>query len=165
VQLKDGTPARLRPIRPEDDTLLAQMFQHLSKASLYYRFFGYIPEFSNEFLARYTQIDEQREVAIVAEIDDEDTPQLIGVVRIIADVEQPDRAEYAILIADPWQRLGLGYLLTDFILHIAQDRGIGTVYASVLATNKGMLHLFEKMGFTIRREGFDVFYAERDLLQ
>jgi len=162
VTLKDGTTALLRPIRPEDEVLLAQMFQYLSRESLYYRFFGYVPQFTHEFLERYIQIDHEREVAIGAEIADEDERKIIGVVRIIADAEG-DRAEYAILIADPWQRQGLGYLLTDFILEIARERGIRTIYASVLATNKGMIHLFEKKGFTIKRDGFDAFQVEREL--
>lgn len=162
VQLKDGSPVVLRPIRPEDEPLVERMFHYLSKESLYYRFFGYVPQVTHEFLARYTQIDYDREMAILAEIDEEDEHKMIGVVRIIADAWM-DSAEYAILIADPWQRQGLGYLLTDAILDIARDRGIRKIYASVLATNKGMIHLFEKKGFTIKRDGFDAFYVELEL--
>lgn len=162
VKLKDGSDAVLRPIRPEDEPLVERMFQYLSKESLYYRFFGYVPQVTHEFLARYTQNDYDREIAIVAEIDDENERKMIGVVRIIADAWM-DSAEYAILIADPWQRQGLGYLLTDAILDIARDRGIRKIYASVLATNKGMMHLFEKRGFTIKRDGFDAFYVELEL--
>lgn len=162
VKLKDGSDAVLRPIRPEDEPLVARMFQFLSKESLYYRFFGYVPQVTHEFLARYTQIDYDREIAIIAEIDDESERKMIGVVRIIADAWM-DSAEYAILIADPWQRQGLGYLLTDAILDIARDRGIRKIYASVLATNKGMIHIFEKRGFTIKRDGFDAFYVELEL--
>lgn len=162
VTLKNGTPALLRPILPEDEALLARMFVYLSRETLYYRFFGYVPQFTHEFLARYTQFDHEREVAIVAEINDADERKIIGVVRIIADAEG-DRAEYAILIADPWQRQGLGYLLTDFILDIARDRGIRKIYASVLATNSGMIHIFEKRGFTVKRDGFDAYYVEQEL--
>lgn len=162
VQLKDGTPTLLRPIRPEDEPLVERMFQLLSKESLYYRFFGYVPQVTHEFLARYTQNDYDREMAIIAEIEEGGERKMIGVVRIIADAWM-DSAEYAILIADPWQRQSLGYLLTDFILDIARDRGIRKIYASVLATNKGMIHLFEKRGFTIKRDGFDAFYVELEL--
>jgi acetyltransferase len=162
VQLKDGSDAVLRPIRPEDEPLVARMFQNLSKESLYYRFFGYVPQVTHEFLTRYTQIDYDREIAIIAEIDDESERKMIGVVRIIADA-WGDSAEYAILIADPWQRQGLGYLLTDFILDIARARGIRKIYASVLATNSGMIHIFEKRGFTVKRDGFDAYYVELEL--
>lgn len=162
VQLKDSSDAVLRPIRPEDEPLVARMFQNLSKESLYYRFFGYVPQVTHEFLTRYTQIDYDREIAIIAEIDDESERKMIGVVRIIADA-WGDSAEYAILIADPWQRQGLGYLLTDFILDIARARGIRKIYASVLATNSGMIHIFEKRGFTVKRDGFDAYYVELEL--
>ncbi len=162
VKLRDDTPATLRPIRPEDEPLVEKMFQYLSKESLYYRFFGYVPQVTHEFLARYTQNDYDREIAIIVEIEDKGEKLMIGVVRIIADA-WGENAEYAILIADPWQRQGLGTILTDYILEIARDKGIRKIYASVLATNKGMIRLFEKHGFTIKRDGFDTFYVELDL--
>ncbi len=159
VQLRDGSPAILRPIRPEDEPLVMRMFDYLSKESLYFRFFGYVPQVSHEFLTRYTQIDYDREIAIIAEIQHEKERKMIGVVRIIADA-WGESAEYAIMIADPWQKQGLGSLLTDFILEIARDRDIRKIYASVLANNKGMIRLFEKKGFTVRRDGYDAYYVE-----
>lgn len=162
IQLRDGTPALLRPIRPEDEPLVERMFTHLSKESLYYRFFGYVPQVTHEFLTRYTHNDYDREVAIIVETASEGDKQMIGVVRIIADA-WGESAEYAIMIADPWQKQGLGAVLTDFILEIARDKGLRKIYASVLATNKGMLRLFEKKGFTKKRDGFDMFYVELDL--
>jgi acetyltransferase len=149
----------LRPIRPEDEPLVMRMFDYLSKESLYFRFFGYVPQVSHEFLTRYTQIDYDREIAIIAEIDHEKERKMIGVVRIIADA-WGESAEYAIMIADPWQKQGLGGLLTAFILEIARDRDIRKIYASVLANNKGMIRLFEKKGFTVRRDGYDAYYVE-----
>ncbi len=162
IKLRDNTPATLRPIRPEDEPLVEKMFQYLSKESLYYRFFGYVPQVNHEFLARYTQNDYDREIAIIVEIEHESEKLMIGVVRIITDA-WGENAEYAILIADPWQKQGLGSILTDFIIDIARDKGIHKIYASVLATNKGMLRLFEKKGFTIKRDGFDMFYVELGL--
>ncbi len=162
VKLRDGAPATLRPIRPEDEPLVRGMFKYLSKESLYYRFFGYVPQVTHEFLARYTQNDYDREIAIIVLIEKEGKEQMIGVVRIIADAWN-EGAEYAILIADPWQKQGLGTILTDFIIEIARDKGIRKIYASVLSTNKGMIHLFEKQGFTIKRDGFDAYYVELEL--
>jgi len=164
IQLRDGTPATLRPIRPEDEPLVEKMFQYLSKESLYYRFFGYVPQVTHEFLARYTQNDYDREIAIIVEIEEKGEKLMVGVVRIIADA-WGENAEYAILIADPWQKQGLGSILTDCIIDIARDKGIHKIYASVLATNKGMIRLFEKKNFTIKRDGFDAFYVELDLME
>ncbi len=162
VELRDGTPATLRPIRPEDEPLVRGMFKYLSKESLYYRFFGYVPQVTHDFLARYTQNDYEREIAIIVTIEHEGEEQMIGVVRIIADPWK-EGAEYAILIADPWQKQGLGTILTEFIIEIARDKDIRKIYASVLSTNKGMIRLFEKQGFTIKRDGFDAYYVELEL--
>ena len=84
---------------------------------------------------------------------------MAAVVRIISDA-WGESAEYAILVADPWQQQGLGGQMTDYIIEIAREMGIKKLYASVLASNKGMLTLFEKKGFSIEREDFDTFHTE-----
>ncbi len=162
VTAKEQLEVLLRPIQSEDEPLVEKMFTYISKESLYFRFFGYVPHVTHEFLTRFTNIDYDREIAIIAEIEENEGRKMIGVVRIITD-GWGESAEYAILIADPWQKHGLGSIMTDFILEVAKDKGISKIYASVLATNKGMIRLFEKKGFQIKREGFDSYYAEIDL--
>ncbi len=162
VKTKEALDVLLRPIQPEDEPLVEKMFGYISKESLYFRFFGYVPHVTHDFLTRFTNIDYDREIAIIAEVEENEARKMIGVVRIITD-GWGESAEYAILIADPWQKHGLGSIMTDFILEVAKDKGISKIYASVLATNKGMLRLFEKKGFRIKREGFDSYYAEIDL--
>lgn len=163
VQLKNGQHVVLRPIRPEDETMEIRMFEQLSKESLYYRFFGYVPKLTHDFIARFTQIDYDREMAIIAEWDDNGEKKMIGVVRIIADPWK-ETAEYAIVVADSWHGQGLGSLLTDYILDIAREMGFRKITANVLATNKSMLRLFERKGFSIKREDFEVYYAELPLV-
>ena len=164
IFLRNGQEVLLRPIRPEDEPLEAKMLDFLSKQTLYYRFLGYIPTITHDFLSRFTQIDYDREMAIIAEIEDETDGErkMIGVVRIVADA-WGENAEYAIVIADPWQRKGLGVIMTDFILEIAKEKGIKKIYGSVLATNKGMLKLFERFGFDTKKEDFESYYAELQL--
>lgn len=159
IRLKDGREVLLRPIRPEDEQLEINMFSVLSRETLYFRFFGYVPKLTHEFLARFTQIDYDREMAIIAELEEDGEKKMIGVVRIIADAWK-ESAEYAIVVADPWHGLGLGSYLTNFILEIARDMGLERITANVLSTNKSMLRLFERKGFTIRREDFEVYAAE-----
>ena len=72
-------------------------------------------------------------------------------------------AEYAIVVADPWQGQGLGSKMTDYILEIAQERGIRKIYASVLSNNEGMIGIFERKGFSFRQEGYEAYYVELDL--
>jgi acetyltransferase len=164
AKLKNGGPVVLRPIRPEDEAMEIKMFELLSKETLYFRFFGYVPKLTHEFIARFTQIDYDREMAIIAELEENGEKKMIGVVRIIADAWK-ESAEYAIVVADPWHGQGLGSLLTDFILDIARDMGFQKITANVLATNKAMLRLFEHKGFSIKREDYEVYYAELPLAQ
>jgi acetyltransferase len=69
------------------------------------------------------------------------------------------------VVADEWQGLELGSNMTDYILEVARDKGIQKVYASMLATNKRMIHMFEKRGFKISREDFETYRAELELDQ
>jgi acetyltransferase len=162
ISLRNGMEATLRPIRPEDEPMETQMINNLSTETLYFRFFGYVPRVSHDFLTRFTHIDYDREMAIVAEIEEQGQKKMIGVVRIIADA-WGESAEYAIVVADAWQNLELGGNMTDYILEVARDKGIKKVYASMLATNKRMIHMFEKRGFKISREDFETCRAELNL--
>jgi acetyltransferase len=83
---------------------------------------------------------------------------MAGVVRLIADQYNED-AEFAIVIADPWQNLGLGNKFTDYICNIAKERGIRKITANILATNHIMLHMFKKRGFKMEKQE-DSYYAE-----
>jgi acetyltransferase len=161
--IKDGRKILLRPIMPEDEPLLIKMLEHASSQSLYLRFFGHVPKVTHKWLTRFTHIDYDRENAIVAEITHEDqTKELMGVVRIIEDA-WGESAEYAILVADKWQGQHLGNLLTDYILEIAKERDIKKIVASVLPTNSGMVHMFEKRGFSIDKSSLEAYEVSLEL--
>lgn len=157
VVLRNGTKVLLRPIRPEDEAMEIKLVESASKESLYFRFFGYLSELSHQMLARFTHIDYDREMAIVAEIERKGVKELIGVVRIVGDGWR-ETAEYAILVTDAWQGQGLGGILTDDILEIAREQGYRLVYGSFLKLNGEMRRLFQRKGFVIRttEEDFDV---------
>jgi acetyltransferase len=144
--MKNGTKVLLRPIRPEDEPMEAAMFKELSKQSIYFRFFGYVPQVDHNLLIRFTQIDYDREIAIIAVLEEEGQQKMAGVVRIISDPWN-DTAEYAIVVADPWQGQGLGSALTDFILEIAKGRGTRRIIADVLHANDRMAKMLERRGF------------------
>jgi acetyltransferase len=159
VTLRNGAKVLLRPIRPEDEALEAKLVQNTSKESLYFRFFGYLTHLDHQMLARFTHIDYDREMAIVAEIGEGDQKELIGVVRIVGDGWR-ETAEYAILVTDAWQEKGLGGILTDFILEIARAQGYKKVYASFLKINGDMRRLFHRKGFEIQATPDDYDLAE-----
>ena len=159
ITLKNGLAVTLRPIKPEDEPLEAELFEYLSKETIYFRFFGYVPAVTHEMLSRFTHIDYDREMAIVAEINNAGKMQLIGVVRIVGD-PWSETAEYAIVVADQWHGLGLGTIMTDYIIDIAKDKGYQKIYATLLRRNTAMKRLFEKRGFTISGDELDTFRAE-----
>ena len=161
-KMKDGREALLRPIKPEDEPMEGEMFTKFSEQTQRFRFFELIKDISHELLIRYTQIDYDREIAIIAEVDEKGRKMMAGGVRLIEDADG-ENAEFAIVVADPWQRQGLGDRFTDYILDIARKRGIGKVYANFLRDNFVMRHMFEKRGFKIERSDEDSYYAELEL--
>lgn len=158
IRLRNRKSVLLRPILPEDEQLEAVMFSRMSEETQRFRFFSLIKEITHQMLIRFTQIDYDREIAIVAELREDRERVMAGVARLIADADNED-AEFAIVVADPWQSQGLGNALMDFIIEISRERQIKKVFANFLPDNQAMQHMFETRGFTIRRED-DVCYAE-----
>ena len=146
--LRNGQPVLLRPIRPEDEPLEADMFEKLSRETIYLRFFGHVPRPDHQFLVYFTHLDYDRELAIVAEVEQAGEKMLAGVVRLVNDYGDAS-AEFAILVADPWQGQGLGTLLMDFMLDIARERGLRKISATALSTNETMMQMFRRRGFRL----------------
>ena len=156
--MKNGEKAILRPIKPEDELMEKEMFSNFSERTQRYRFFQLIKDISHDQLIRYTQIDYDREIAIIAEVTENGNKMMAGVARLIAD-QYNETAEFAIVIADPWQNQGLGNKFTDYICEIAKARGIQKIYANILAINHIMLHMFRTRGFSMTKIE-DSYYAE-----
>ncbi len=161
-KMSNGQDVKIRPIRPDDEPLLKDMFGNLSPQTQYFRFFGYINQVTHDMLTRYTQNDYDREIALVARINEGKKRMIVGVVRLIAD-SAGENAEFAIVIADKWQGFGLGNRFMDLMMDIAEKRGIKKVYANVLNANTKMLHMFRKRGFTVKEADDDSKYAEKVL--
>jgi acetyltransferase len=151
-KMANNETAVIRPIRPEDEPLEAEMFKAFSPKTQRHRFFGLIKDITHELLVRYTQIDYDREIALVAIIRKQGRDKMIGVVRLITDPSN-EIAEFAVVVADPWQGQGLGNKFTDYILKIAQKRGIKKVWAKFLRDNKPMVTIFKKRKFSITYKG------------
>ena len=150
LTIQEMTGIFIRPIRPEDAGILEALFGTLSPRSVYLRFFAPLKKLPHSMLARFTQIDYDREIALVA-INEKSTPEeMLGVARIIA-LRDLKSAEFAVLVGDPWQGKGIGAALLLRCLKLAAQRGIQNVYGEVLAENTQMLHLGKKLGFKTRR--------------
>ncbi len=145
-----GLDVTLRPIKPEDEPLWHEMLDACSLESIRMRFRSLVKH-THEMATRYCFTDYDRELAIVAELQAQDgAPKLVGVGRLVADPDHRN-AEYAVLVADPWQGRGLSDLLTDYCLEIARSWGIGTVYAETSPDNSRMIAVLKTHGFTVTR--------------
>ena len=146
----DGRRIFVRPVKPEDAPLFTAFFKTLSPTTIYYRFFGALKELNPEMLARFTQIDYDREIALVAIDEDSESDCMLGVARIIGDADGKT-GEFAVLVGDAWQGKGIGSNLLQKCLSIAEKQGFRTVNGIVLHENKNMLALGKKLGFEIRK--------------
>ncbi len=149
VSLKDGSPVILRPIKPEDEPMWLELLASCSKESIYHRFRYDFYYDSHEVATQFCFIDYDREIAIVAEVEEEGRKKLIGVGRLIADPDV-EIMEYAVLITDSWQKKELGYILTEYCMEIAKIRDIKTLVAETTRDNKPMISVFRKLNFKIR---------------
>jgi acetyltransferase len=140
----------LLPIRPEDEVRYNELFKSLSKESMRFRFFQILKELSHETLARYCNLDYDREIAIVAELPD--SKKIAGVVRLIVEPDGKS-GEFAVLVGDKWQGLGLGSKLMDLLVEMGKDMRVDKIYGYVSANNYKMLQLCKKKGFVV--ETFD----------
>jgi acetyltransferase len=146
--LKNGQEVLLRPIKPEDEPLWLEMFQSFSEESIRYRFFQLLKDTPHEVRVRYCNIDYDREIAIVAELNEEGSRKILGVCRL--NIEPNGKSgEIAFIIGDKWQGLGLGTKMVDYVLEIAKEMGVETVYAIMLSDNHRALNLTKKMGFKL----------------
>jgi acetyltransferase len=147
-KLKNGQEVLLRPIKPEDEPMWLEMFQSFSEESIRYRFFQLLKDTPHEVRVRYCNIDYDREIAIVAELSEEKHRRILGVGRL--SIESDGKSgELAFIIGDKWQGLGLGTKVVDYVLEIAKDKGIETIYAIMLSDNHRALNLTKKMGFKL----------------
>ncbi|MCX7891822.1 MAG: GNAT family N-acetyltransferase [Burkholderiales bacterium] len=151
--LWDGREVLLRPIRPEDAPAHQRAFAASAEEDRRMRYFTSLRELSDEAAARSTQIDYDREMALVA-VDPAAPTELLGGARIIAD---PDNvtAEFAVSVRTSMKGTGLGPLVLARILDYAAERGIKRVWGTVLRENKPMLAVGERLGFRRERDPDD----------
>jgi acetyltransferase len=147
-KLPDGRTVLLRPIKPEDEQLWLEMFRNFSEESIHYRFFQIIRDTPHEVRVRYCNIDYDREIAIVAELTENEQRKILGVVRVSLEPNRKN-GELAFIIADPWQGLGLGTKMVNYVIEICKDMRIETIYAIILPDNYKAVSLMKKMGFNI----------------
>lgn len=153
---RDGTPVAIRPIRPEDEPLLVDLFTTFSLHTIHMRFFGLIKQMTHEQLTRFCHIDYDREIALVALCRDgppacpEPGPpeRLIGTARLVLESDW-QTAEFAVVVGDPWQHRGLGRHFLELMIQYGQQRGLSEIHGDVLTANEPMLALCRELHFSL----------------
>jgi acetyltransferase len=147
-QAPDGSRVVIRPIRPEDAAIEREFVASLSPEARYMRFMTTIKELSAEMLARFTRIDYDREMALIAVVTRNEREIQIAVARYVM---QPDgeSCEFAIVVAADWQGRGLGQHLMLLLIALARARGLKSMTGQIFAANVRMLGLARAMGFTV----------------
>ena len=155
VPLADGRVLMIRPIRPEDEPALVGFFDELSAETVRLRFFAPLKHLPHHMAARLSQIDYDREMALLlAERGIAGQARIYGVVRMTADPNR-EKAEYAVVMRDDMMGMGLGRLLMQRILDYARGRGLKEVFGQVMRENEGMLALCRALGFRVARDPED----------
>ena len=148
TSLADGTSLILRPIKPEDEPLWQQLIESCTAETMRSRFRYLFKPSDHTIAAKFCFIDYDRDLAIVAEVVENGEKRLIGIAQLLSDSVHYE-AEFAVIVADRWQRRGAGSMLADYCLGIGYRWGIRSVIAEVSPCNHRMLRMFENRGFKL----------------
>lgn len=164
--MKDGTPVTIRPIRPEDEPLMVKFHETLSDRSVYLRYFGSLSlktRIAHDRLVRICFGDYDRELALVAEVEGAEGPEIVGVGRMNR-IFGTDEAEVAIIVTDAYQNRGLGADLLRRVIRVAREEGLRAVNSEMMADNLAMHVISKSLGFHIKMQnGFASMRARLEL--
>jgi acetyltransferase len=152
--MKGGEQVLIRPIRPEDEPLVAKFHETLSEDSVRFRYLHVMSlssRIAHERLSRQCFNDYDREIAILAERQDRETKgsEVMGIGRLIRIPGQAHQAEFAIVISDKWHNHGLGTQILQNLITIAQNEGIEVIRGDIASDNLHMQHIVEKCGIDL----------------
>jgi acetyl coenzyme A synthetase (ADP forming)-like protein len=151
--LRDGGSIHIRALRPDDKRRLYAHFQQLSARSIYSRFLGAKKTLTDDELARFTELDFESRVALVATLGRGEEEKIIGVGRYAVSTSGPGvrrSAEVAFSVLDEHQGRGIGPVLLEHLLGIARQQGIREFEADVMGENRAMLRVFQNSGLLVR---------------
>ena len=154
--LRNGSPVILRPIRPEDEVAMVTFHKTLSEQSVYYRYFSLLKlpqRIAHERLMRICFNDYDREIALVVERKQHKSGpfEILGVGRL-SRVHSTNDAEFALLVSDEWQHLGMGTELLRSLVEIGRNEKLDRIIGYILSENRAMVRVCQKVGFELRHE-------------
>lgn len=148
IELGEDAVITIRPIRPDDESLIKEMFYSFSEQTVYLRYHGSLKAMPHNKLQVFCNVDYETEMALVAVVGSEGDQQVIGVGRYMADADGLS-AELAFVVQDDWQRKGLGTHLFERLIEVGKLQGIRRFSADVLAANSGMLKIFHRSALNV----------------
>jgi len=149
LRLTDRTEIVVRPIRPDDAPLLQAFVRRLSPRSRRFRFFVALAELSAAQLDRFVNVEPTRGLALVAVAAGRDGSSIVGEARYALEHDH-DHAEFAVVVADDFQRRGLGRHLVSRLMTTAWRRGVRRLFGEIKSDNRAMLGLAMHLGFRLR---------------
>ena len=144
----DGTVITIRPISAADLALEQEFVDGLSASTGYQRLMS-ARHPSIEELRRFTDINLERELALIATASVQGRERQIGVARYVKEESSPSEAEFAIVLSDDWQGRGLGTRLLSGLLAAAKSHGVRRVVGTTMSENRAMLAVARKLGFKL----------------
>jgi len=147
--LSDGSRVFVRPIRPDDEPLMREMFYSFTEQTVHLRFHTFVRAMPHDRLQVFCNVDYDTEMALIGLVGEGEEQEVVAVARYIADPAK-QVAELAFVIRDDWQRKGLGTYLFCRLTETARSNGISRFEADVLVDNSGMLKIFHRSGLGIR---------------
>ena len=156
--MRGGEQYTIRPIHPDDADMLQTLVRSLSSESRYFRFVSSMHELPPQMLSRFTLIDYDREMALVAVYTERkagedgemvETSRIVGVSRYITNPDSSS-CEFSLVVADDFGGRGLGSRLMLSIMDVAREKGLTEIVGLVLTNNPGMLKVMKSLGYSIK---------------
>ncbi|UCH38280.1 MAG: acetate--CoA ligase family protein [Candidatus Bathyarchaeota archaeon] len=160
LRLRNNQDALIRAIKPSDDTNLLAMFQNSSEDTKENHFFATPETSSREAIVGYCNIDYDRELGLVAELEVEGQRQIAGYTRILVDTTGKT-GELALIVADPWSGQGVDTKLLANILAISKDQELDVIYAKLRSNNDVILEVITATGFEVETAGDELMLLPR----
>jgi len=148
LTLKNGKEVFIRPVRPTDEFYILDLFGKLGSDSIYMRFLSPLKSLPEDLLFRSTHIDYDKNFALAAVIRENGKDSFIAVVRYGYDAGE-NVTDFAIVVRDDWQRIGLGKILLEKIFTIGNEHSISSFVSIIDSSNHAMKHILKELGFEV----------------
>jgi acyl-CoA hydrolase/RimJ/RimL family protein N-acetyltransferase len=145
---KNDTKIRFRAIRPSDEEQMRRLFYRFSDKAVYYRYFTAIKAMPHEKMQSYVNVDYRVAMSIVGLVGEPGQGRIVAEARYVKARAQP-YADVAFVVDGDFEGLGVATYMLARLMKLAKERGVLGFTADVLASNKGMMRVFEKSGLTV----------------